>query len=280
MAGRKSVRGHKQVLKGLEMSEARIDYEVRDGVARLTLHQPQKLNAMSFDMWAALPALVARAVADEAVRAIAVEGAGEKAFCSGADISQFGEKRSSEEAVAAYEDAVRGGLAALAEAQKPTLALIRGICFGGGLALAMSCDLRLVREGARFSIPAAKLGLGYAYNNLDFLVRRIGLGAAADIFYSARQLDAREALRLGLAQHVWSDATFEEEAATYLARLAANAPLTLRALAVSFRELAKPEAERHRAQADKAVAACFASEDYQEGRRAFAEKRAPDFKGR
>ncbi|MEN9708935.1 MAG: hypothetical protein RIQ68_1343, partial [Pseudomonadota bacterium] len=188
------------VTRGLRMSEARVDYEVRDGVARLTLHQPQKLNAMSFDMWSALPALVARAVADDKVRAIAVEGAGEKAFCSGADISQFGEKRSSEEAVAAYEEAVRGGLAALAEAQKPTLALIRGICFGGGLALAMSCDLRLVREGARFSIPAAKLGLGYAYNNLDFLVRRIGLGAAADIFYSARQLDAHEAQRLGLAQ--------------------------------------------------------------------------------
>ena len=262
------------------MSEARVDYEVRDGVARLTLNQPQKLNAMSFDMWAALPALMARAVADDGVRAIAVEGAGETAFCSGADISQFGEKRSSEEAVAAYEEAVRGGLAAVSECEKPTLALIRGICFGGGLALAMSCDLRLVRAGARFSIPAAKLGLGYAYNNLDFLVRRIGLGAAADMFYSARQIDAHEAQRLGLAQLVWPEATFEHEAAAYLTRLAANAPLTLRALAISFRELAKPEAERQRGRADAAVAACFASEDYQEGRRAFAEKRAPNFKGR
>ena len=265
---------------GAEMGEARVDYEVRDGVARLTLNQPQKLNAMSFDMWSALPELVARATADDSVRAIAVAGAGDKAFCSGADISQFGEKRSSENAVAAYEEAVRGGLAALAECEKPTLALIRGICFGGGLALAMSCDLRLAQQGARFSIPAAKLGLGYAYSNLDFLVRRIGLGAAADIFYSARQFDGAEAQRLGLAQHVWPQTSFEDEANAYLTRLAANAPLTLRALAVSFRELAKPEALRHRARADAAVAACFASEDYQEGRRAFAEKRAPQFKGR
>ena len=262
------------------MSEARVDYEVRHGVARLTLNQPHKLNAMSFDMWSALPALVAQAVADENVRAIAVEGAGDKAFCAGADISQFGEKRSSEAAVAAYEEAVRAGLSALAECDKPTLALIRGICFGGGLALALSCDLRLARVGARFSIPAAKLGLGYAYNNLDFLVRRIGLGAAADIFYSARQFDAHEAQRLGVAQQVWSEASFEDEAQAYLARLATNAPLTLRALAVSFRELAKPEAARNQARADAAVAACIASEDYQEGRRAFQEKRAPNFKGR
>ena len=263
-----------------KMSEARVDYTVQGGIARLVLHQPARLNAMSFDMWSALPDLVAQAVADERVRALAVEGAGDRAFCAGADISQFGEKRASEEAVAAYEVAVRSGLAALADCEKPTLALVRGICFGGGLALATSCDLRLVRTGARFSIPAAKLGLGYAYNNLDFLVRRIGLGAAADIFYSARQFDAAEAQRLGLASHVWSEDTFDQEAEAYLARMAANAPLTLRALAISFRELAKPEAVRDTARADAAVAACFASEDYAEGRRAFAEKRAPDVKGR
>ena len=262
------------------MSEARVDYAVRDGVARLVLNQPARLNAMSFDMWTALPALVARAMADDSVRAIALEGMGEKAFCAGADISQFGEKRSSREAVAAYEEAVRAGLAGLAEASKPTLAIIRGVCFGGGLALAMSCDLRLARAGARFSIPAAKLGLGYAFNNLDFLVRRIGLSAAADIFYSARQFDALEAQRLGIANHVWSEAVFDEEVAAYVARIASNAPLTLRALAISLRELARPEAERDRARADGAVAACFTSEDYAEGRRAFAEKRAPDFKGR
>ncbi len=262
------------------MSEARVDYAVQGGIARLVLSQPARLNAMSFDMWSALPDLVARAMADERVRAIAVEGAGDKAFCAGADISQFGEKRTSEAAVAAYEEAVRGGLAALAECEKPTLALVRGICFGGGLALAASCDLRLVREGARFSIPAAKLGLGYAYNNLDFLVRRIGLGAAADIFYSARQFDAQEAQRLGIASHVWPEDAFAQEAEAYLTRIAANAPLTLRALAISLRELAKPESLRDKARADAAVAACFASEDYAEGRRAFSEKRAPDFKGR
>ena len=266
--------------RGWMMDEARVGYEVGDGVARLTLHQPQKLNAMSFDMWSALPGLVARALADESVRVLAVTGAGDKAFCSGADISQFGEKRSSEASVAAYEEAVRGGLAALAEAGKPTIALIRGICFGGGLALAMSCDVRLVCEGARLCIPAAKLGLGYAYDNLDFIVRRIGLSATADIFYSARQFDAREAQRLGIANHVWAETVFAQEAEAYLARMASNAPLTLHALAVSLRELAKPDSGRDRRAADEAVAACFTSADYAEGRRAFAEKRAPDFKGR
>jgi enoyl-CoA hydratase/carnithine racemase len=262
------------------MSDGRVDYEVVGGMARLVLNQPKRLNAMSFDMWIALGQLVARAEADANIRAIVVEGAGDKAFCSGADISQFGEKRSSEEAVAAYEEAVRAGLAALAHAQKPTLAVIRGICFGGGLALAMSCDLRLAREGARFCIPAAKLGLGYAHNSLDFVVRRIGLSATADIFYSARQFDAPEAQRLGIANHIWPEADFEAQVEAYLARIAGNAPLTLRALAVSLRELAKPEGARDRRVADEAVAACFASEDYAEGRRAFAEKRAPEFKGR
>jgi len=262
------------------MGEARVDYRVEGGIARLVLNQPARLNALSFDMWSALPDLVARAIADDEVRVICIEGEGERAFCAGADISQFGEKRSDAEGADVYERAVRAGLAALSSGPKPTLARIRGICYGGGLALALSCDLRMAADDGRFCIPAAKLGLGYAYPNIDFMVRRIGLGASADILYSARTFDAQEALRLGVATHVFPLAQFEAESAAYLARMATHAPLTLKAMALAFREIAKPEAQRDPKLANEAVAACFASEDYAEGRRAFAEKRAPSFKGR
>ena len=262
------------------MSEARVDYQVGGGIARLVLNQPARLNAMSFDMWSALPDLVARAIADPEVRVISIQGEGERAFCAGADISQFGEKRSDAEGADAYERAVRAGLAALSSGSKPTVALVRGICYGGGLALALSCDLRLAAEDARFCIPAAKLGLGYAYPNIDFMARRIGLGASADILYSARTFDAQEALRLGVATNLFDSATFDEKSAEWLARMAGHAPLTLKAMALAFREIAKPEAQRDPKLANEAVAACFASEDYAEGRRAFAEKRAPTFKGR
>ncbi len=262
------------------MNEARIYYAVRDGIARLTLHQPGKLNAMSFDMWSSLPDLVARAAQDDSVRAIVVEGSGARAFCSGADISQFGEKRSDADGADSYERAVSEGLAALSSGAKPTLARISGVCFGGGLALALSCDLRLASDNARFCLPAAKLGLGYAYPNIDFMSRRIGLGAAADILYSARTFDAREAQRLGVVTNVFGAESFDAESEAYLARIAGNAPLTLKAVALSLRELQKAESTRDASAANAAVAACFASEDYAEGRRAFAEKRAPVFLGR
>ena len=262
------------------MAQAGLGYGVANGLATIVIDQTSKLNAMNFDMWRALPDLAARADADPAVRALVVTGAGERAFCSGADISQFGEKRSGEEAVAAYEEAVSAGLAALAGGEKPRIALIRGICFGGGLALALSCDLRLVAEGARFRVPAARLGLGYAYANVDMMVARIGPGATADILFSARIFDAPEALRLGVATHVWSADRFDAASGAYLADIAANAPLTLSAIKKALTEVARPQGDRDVAGVDAAVAACFASADYDEGRRAFVEKRAPEFRGR
>ncbi|MDB5651839.1 MAG: enoyl-CoA hydratase, partial [Hyphomicrobiales bacterium] len=201
--------------------DGRITYKVEGGLARLTIDQPAKLNAMSFDMWSSLPGLVAQAETDADVRAIVITGAGERAFCSGADISQFGDKRSGEGAVAAYDEAVSAGLAALSGGARPSIALVRGICFGGGLALALSCDLRLVEEGARFRIPAARLGLGYAFANVDMMVRRLGPGATADILLSARIFAAEEALRLGVATKVWTQEEFAGGSADYLAGLAA-----------------------------------------------------------
>lgn len=261
------------------MSEARVDYACADGVAQITLRQPARLNAMTFDMWASLPALVARAEDDARARVIVLRGAGEKAFCAGADISQFGDKRTGDEAVRAYEEVVAGAMRALSQARKPTLARIRGVAFGGGLALAMCCDLRLGAADARLRIPAARLGLGYAYESVEALVARVGLGPASDLLLSARVIDGVEGERLGFLTKAWPVAVFEAEADAYVAGVAANAPLTLRALKQALLETQKPPAERDRAGAQALADACFRSADYKEGQAAFREKRAPQFRG-
>jgi len=262
------------------MSEPGIDYEAGKGVARLTINQPAKMNAMTFDMWSALPALIARAESDADVRVIVLTGAGDRAFCAGADISQFGEKRTGEDAVKAYELAVSGGMDAVADAKKPVVARIRGVAFGGGLALALCCDLRISSVDSRFRIPAARLGLGYAFANVEALVHRIGLGPTSDLLLSARIVDGAEAERLGLVNKTWSNDTFEAQAQSYIDAIASNAPLTLAALKKSLVETAKPHDQRDRKGADALVAECFRSEDYKEGQAAFKEKRVPDFKGR
>jgi enoyl-CoA hydratase/carnithine racemase len=230
-------------------------------------------------MWRAIPALVRQAEADIAVRAIAVTGSGDRAFSAGADISQFGEQRTAGEAAEAYEVAVADANAALAGAAKPTVALIRGICFGGGLALAMCCDMRLARADARFRIPAARLGLGYAFGNVRALVRRIGIDAAGELLFTAQIFDAAGALRLGVATRVLPADSFEADSEAFLAGLAENAPLTLMAVKRALIELSRPEAEQDGAAVDALVARCFASADYIEGQAAFAEKRTPRFRG-
>ncbi|GGF63216.1 enoyl-CoA hydratase [Azorhizobium oxalatiphilum] len=254
-------------------------YSSQNGLARIIISQPEKMNAMAFHMWSALPGLIARASADPAIRAIVLEGAGEKSFCSGADISQFGEKRSDPDAVAAYDTAVADGMRALAGASKPTVAVIRGICFGGGFGLALACDIRLARSDARFRVPAARLGLGYGYEGVTLIARKLGPDATADILFSARILDAAEALRLGVVGQVWGMETFAADSAAYLDLMGANAPLTLMAAKRALIELARPEAERTPEQVADLVTACFASADYREGQAAFKEKRQPQFTG-
>jgi enoyl-CoA hydratase/carnithine racemase len=261
------------------VTDAHVAYHAQNGVARLTLTQLARLNAMSFDMWASLPALVARAEADADVRVIELRGAGERAFCAGADISQFGERRTGDDAVQAYEDAVAAAMAAVSEAEKPSVARVRGVAFGGGLALALCCDLRFGETTARLRIPAARLGLGYAFANVEALVARLGLGPASDLLLSARAIDGCEGERLGVFNKAWAPEAFEREADAAVAAIASNAPLTLKALKFALRQCAKPFDARDRAAADALVAACFRSDDYQEGQAAFREKREPRFRG-
>ena len=261
-----------------EIQTGTITYSVDQGVARLVINQPRRMNAMNLGMWQSLPKLLAQAEADSTVRLITVEGAGDKAFCAGADISQFGEQRSTPEAVKSYEEAVTQGNHALQTVGKPTIALIRGICFGGGFGLALCCDLRYARGDARFRIPAARLGLGYAYGGIELLYRKLGMGPVADLLLSARILDAADALRLGIVHSVHHD-DFETQVQSQIGRIAGNAPLTLQAVKRALVELARPEAVREAGVVDQLVAKCFASADYLEGQTAFREKRDPLFKG-
>ncbi|MGL4291539.1 MAG: enoyl-CoA hydratase [Phreatobacter sp.] len=261
------------------MDQASIHYEVAGGIARLTIDHQAKMNAMTFDMWSSVPALIKRAEDDRSVRVIVLQGAGEKAFCAGADISQFGARRTGEDAVKAYDKAVAAGMAAVHDAAKPTVAVIRGICFGGGCALALTCDLRFATADSRFRVPAARLGLGYGFSNMRMMVNKLGIGPVADIMISARILDAADGQRLGVISRAWSREAFQAEVDAYLGTVAANAPLTLAAIKRSLIELSRPQASQDPAAVDALIAKCFDSADYKEGQKAFLEKRLPNFIG-
>ncbi len=253
----------------------------KDGaVGRLIFNNPARHNAVSLEMWQAVAQIMDDFDNDDAIRVIVVTGAGGKAFVSGADISEFKEKRANEEAAAAYAKISEAARVKLTDTLKPTIAMIRGYCIGGGLATALACDIRIAAEGSRFGIPAAKLGLGYAYDGIRKLIDIVGPAYAREIFYTARQFTADEALAMGLINRVVPGDQLEAYVKNYCDTIAANAPLTIRAAKQIVREALKDESQRDMALCKRVVAECFASEDYTEGRTAFMEKRRPVFKGR
>ncbi len=252
----------------------------KDGaVGHLIFNNPERHNAVSLDMWAAAEAVVADFKADSAIRAMVVSGAGGKAFVSGADISKFEKDRSTEEAVKRYNVLVERAYASFYEFPKPTIAMIRGYCIGGGMALAMCCDMRICSDNSKFGVPAAKLGLGYGYKGIKRLVDVVGPSFAKEIFYTARQFTADEAQRMGLVNRVVPSDTLEQYVADYTTTMAANAPLTVDSVKFIVGEALKPSDERDLKACEDKVQACFASEDYKEGRKAFMEKRKPNFIG-
>jgi enoyl-CoA hydratase len=253
----------------------------KDGaIGRLVFNNLAKHNAISLDMAEAVPEVIRDFESDTAIRVVIVSGAGERAFAAGSDISSFGEVRADPTRNKRYNQISEDAYGAVYRCAKPTIAMIRGYCIGGGLDFATSCDLRLCSDDSSFSIPAGKLGLGYGHEGIERVGRVIGTMRARDMFLTGRRLSAAEALEIRLVDRVWPVADFEREALGYAEMIVANAPLTLAALKAGFLEYEKPEAHRDFAGAQGLIDKCFTSEDYQEGRAAFAAKRKPNFKGR
>ncbi len=249
------------------------------GVGIVTFNNPERHNAVSLDMWEATKTILDGFAADGDIRVVVLTGAGDKAFVSGADISKFGSERSTIEAVRAYNVKSDAAYASIADFPKPTIAMIRGYCVGGGLGLATCCDLRICSDNSRFAVPAAKLGLGYGYTGLKRLVDIVGPSFAKEIFYTARQFDAQEALTMGLVNRMVPAAELETYVKGLTDTISANAPLTIKAVKYTVGEIVKEESKRNLARSTELVEQCFASRDYTEGRNAFMEKRKPAFTG-
>ena len=245
----------------------------------MTFNHPQRHNALSLDMWQGIADIVEQFEASDDVRVVVMKGAGEKAFISGADISEFDKTRANASQAESYGQVSARGAHALATMTKPLIAMVKGYCIGGGLATALHADVRFATPDSTFGIPAAKLGLGYDYEGLAKLSRIVGPARARDILFSARFLTANEAFEAGIVQFIFDRPSIASEVRGYAQRIARNAPLTVKAAKAAVNAYERGGSEDAVREVGVLVRDCFNSTDYQEGRKAFAEKRTPRFKG-
>ena len=252
---------------------------VEEGVGYITFNNPEKHNAVSIEMWDALEKILAEFSSSKEIRVIVLNGAGGKSFVSGADISKFDKERSSKDAVLSYNKRTQNVYELLETFPKPTIAMIDGYCIGGGLNLAVCCDIRICSEKSKFAMPAAKLSLGYPFSSIKRLFDVMGPGMAKHFMFTAEKISASEALACGLVQKLVSAENIETYVRDYALTISHNAPLTIKAMKQIGIEILKNPDERDLLLCEQLASACFDSEDYKEGRKAFMEKRKPNFKG-
>jgi enoyl-CoA hydratase len=251
-----------------------------DGVGLITFNQPEKRNAISMEMWTGLGDILDEFSEDSSVSVVILTGAGNKAFVSGADISQFEKNRNSADAQAEYDRANSIGRNKLINFRKPVIARVRGFCMGGGLAIAMATDLRIASADSQFGIPAARLSIAYAPDAIKRLIDLVGPAHARMILYTAKRIDAAEAERIGLINRMTTEEGLNDVVLDIARTIADNAPLSIAASKLTINEMLKDESQRDMAAIQRAMATCFDSADFKEGRTAFMEKRPPRFVGR
>ena len=261
-------------------ADGKILQDVTDGVGVVTFNNPGKRNAMSLDMWEGLGHALTDLCDDEDVRVVILVGAGDKAFVSGADISQFEKTRHNAAASEEYSRRSAAQRALLADYPKPTISCIRGFCLGGGMQVAMLTDIRIASQDSQFGIPAAKLGIAYGYDGLRHLVSLVGPSWARLIMYTGMKIDSAEALRIGLVDRVMPNGELWDATLEIARTISGNAPLAIQAAKITIAQVLKDPTARDMDAIKKIGSACMDSEDFREGRQAFMEKRKPKFKGR
>lgn len=261
------------------MTTGRCHASVDGPIGWIVLDNPGRYNAMSVSMWRSLAEEADRLEQDTRVRVIVLRGAGERAFVSGADISEFGAERDTVEANERYEELGAAAIDRVAGSSKPTIAMLQGWCLGGGVAIALGCDLRIADDTLRFGIPAARLGIGYRWPGIKKLVDTVGPANAREIFLTARRFDAADGLRMGFVNRCVPAGRLEAAIREECEILAANAPLTMAAVKIAITELLREGDSLDIARMDAATRRAFASADFIEGKAAFIEKRPPRFQG-
>jgi enoyl-CoA hydratase len=249
-------------------------------IGRLMFNNAERRNAISLAMWQALPAVLEDFASDEAIRVVIVCGAGGKAFSAGNDISEFKQLRSTKAGVVAYDAATRRAYKVLSAIEKPTIAMIEGYCVGGGVEVALLCDVQIAADNAHFAVTPARLGLGYKYDDVRLLVDSIGARYAKEILFTGRLFTAAEALHMQLVNRVVPAGELAVVVEDYALAIADNAPLSIKAAKKIIAEAVKTPAAADLDLCQQLVDACHASADYHEGQHAFAEKRKPKFSGR